>query len=228
MRLGIGYYVVAYEIQYFSYTCIYRKGLGMFLKSMLKKKKKTKNNAGFSLVEVLLAVVLLGLVAAPILQMFYSSYAMNAKSKKYLAGADLLQTVMEGVSAQTWEDSKSVDGKITLSGLQTYYSGLSVGTDNQKLFAIYSSDPVGTVVEISGAPTGRVVTKTTNGGELTGIKFKNVSYAGYNFSVEYNFDPPTVKTNKYWTENIEATVYLIENGTEKEVQSASTQITNKR
>ena len=108
------------------------------------------------MIEVLLAVVLLGLIAAPVLQMFYSSYAMNLKSKKYLAGADLLQTVMEGVSAQTWEDSKSVDGKVTLSGLNTYYTGLGVGTDNQKLYAIYSSDPVGTVVEISGAPTGRV------------------------------------------------------------------------
>jgi prepilin-type N-terminal cleavage/methylation domain-containing protein len=200
----------------------------MYLKSLIRKRKKTKSNSGFSLIEVLLAVVLLGLIAAPILQMFYSSYAMNMKSKKYLAGADLLQTVMEGVSAQTWEDSKSVDGKVTLSGLQTYYSGLSVATDNKKLYEVYCSDAVGTITEISGAPTGRVVTKTTNGGELTGIKFSNVSYGGYKFSVEYVFTPPTVKTNKYWTENIEATVSLIENGTEKEIQSASTQITNKR
>lgn len=204
----------------------------MVLKSLMKKRKNTsrntRKNAGFSLIEVLLAVVLLGLIAAPVLQMFYSSYAMNLKSKKYLAGADLLQTVMEGVSAQTWEDSKSVDGKVTLSGLNTYYTGLVVGTDNQKLYAIYSSDPVGTVVEISGAPTGRVSAKTTNGGELTAIKFRNVSYGGYNFAVEYNFTAPTVTTNKYWTETVKATVYLIEGGSEKYIQSASTQIANKR
>ena len=191
-----------------------------------KQNKKKKNNSGFSLVEVLLAVVLLGLIAAPMLQMFYSSYAMNQKSKEYLAGADLLQSVMEGVSAQTWEDSKTVDGKVTIPGLKDYYTNLGSGT--QKLYAVYKSDATGAVSEVSGAPTGTVRAKSIESGEVSNIVFENVSYAGYRFTVLYEFTAPATK-NKYWSEKIDVTVYLVEkSGTEKAIQTASTKIANKR
>ncbi len=73
---------------------------------MEKIRKNKRKDKGFSLVEVLLAVVLLGLVAAPLLQMFYSSLALNQKSKKYLAAADLAQSITEALSAQSWDISE--------------------------------------------------------------------------------------------------------------------------
>ena len=92
------------------------------------KMKRKGNNKGFSLIECLLAVVLLGLIAAPLLQMFYSSMAMNSKSKKYLAASDLAQTKMEEISARTWEDSEPImTGASSLAGVtdglkNTYFS----------------------------------------------------------------------------------------------------------
>ena len=73
----------------------------------MKTFKQLKRNKGFSLVEVLMAVCILGLVAAPILQMFYSSYSMSLKSKQTLAAADLTQHIMEYISANSFDDYTS-------------------------------------------------------------------------------------------------------------------------
>ncbi len=99
----------------------------MFILKKLERRKEQNHNEGFSLVEVLCAIVILGLIAAPILQMFYSSSAMNQKSKKYLAAADLAQTIMEGVSAQTWDKTTSVNGTLVYDGLKVYYKGEDLG-----------------------------------------------------------------------------------------------------
>ncbi len=117
---------------------------------MKKNKMERKGtNRGFSLIEVLCAIVLLGLIAAPFLQMVYSSYSTNLKSKKYLAAADLSQTVMEAISAQTWEGSTGTlkvttvdeDGNSTVSevtkkipGLKNYYYDNKLGdTENYRM-----------------------------------------------------------------------------------------------
>lgn len=93
-----------------------------------RKKNIKKTNKGFSLIEVLLAVVLLALVAAPILQMLYSSYAMNIKSRKYLAAADLAQEKMESLSSCVWEDSQARKGTAKETGLQNNTSYFPAGT----------------------------------------------------------------------------------------------------
>ena len=110
--------------------------------------KRNENNKGFSLIEVLAAIVLLGLIAAPFLQMIYSSYATNQKSKKYLAAADLCQTVLEGISAQTYEDmgtaaeiTKSDGSKIKpKNGVGNYYFGDLL--TNLKLYGVPASSCV--------------------------------------------------------------------------------------
>jgi prepilin-type N-terminal cleavage/methylation domain-containing protein len=88
---------------------------------MRKKEKMNVNNKGFSLVEVLLAVVILGLIAAPILQMFYTSYQINNKSKRMLNAAELAQTTMEALTSQTYGESKTVKGTLISEGLAAQY-----------------------------------------------------------------------------------------------------------
>ena len=133
---------------------------------MKKNKMERKGtNRGFSLIEVLCAIVLLGLIAAPFLQMVYSSYSTNLKSKKYLAAADLSQTVMEAISAQTWEGStgsikKSTtdeEGNVSITeekkdipGLRDYYFDNKFGdTENYRivgqkapLYVVFTPDNV--------------------------------------------------------------------------------------
>ena len=97
--------------------------------------KKPGANKGFSLIEVLAAIVILGLIAAPVLQMFYSSMAMNLKSKKYLAASELAQTAIENISSQTWKDNKPLtDNTTTIYGLDTYYNSEPRTGNNKKFF----------------------------------------------------------------------------------------------
>lgn len=183
----------------------------------IKKRRNSKNNHGFSLIEVLLAVVLLGLIATPILQMFYSSFALNKKSEKYLAAADLLQTVMEGISSQTWEDSKPVvSGAADVPGLKTYYAGLSGG--NAKIFS-----GAGTDIPAANIPEGSVV-KGLNGPIAT-ITFTDVNYSGYKFNVEIQIDTTNDGGTGYYAFPLSATV-LDTNG--HKLQTAMTRIPNKR
>ncbi|MBR4581947.1 MAG: type II secretion system protein [Lachnospiraceae bacterium] len=155
--------------------------------SKLKKKSK---NGGFSLVEVLLAICILGLVAAPVLQMFYSSYAVNAKSKRYLAAADLLQTTLEKVSSLSYENvtTPKASGSVVIQGAKEYY-----GYDG--------TNPVK----------------------------KNVTYSGYKFIVELNFEEKT-GSGKYKT--VKVTCKIIDNDDESKTKGtvlcdATTRILNK-
>lgn len=155
----------------------------------LKLKKKRKNG-GFSLIEVVLAVCVLGLVAAPVLQMFYSSYAVNLKSKRYLAAADLLQTTMEKVSSMSYENvtTPKASGSVVIQGAKEYY-----GYDG-----------------------------------TTPVR-KNVTYSGYKFITELNFEEKT-GSGKYKT--IKVSCKIIDNNDDSKTKGqplcdATTMILNK-
>ena len=205
-------------------------------------RKRKENNKGFSLVEVLCAIVLLGLVAAPFLQMIYSSYATNLKSKKYLAASDLCQTIMEGVSSQTYEDSKTVGTSTqTVTGVGNYYfpdssHGSKLGNKGLYGSPSYTSEPK-TIPQgnCNSNPDGDAF----SGSDKTAY-FKDITYAGYKFNVTITAKEsglyPSTKT--YFTVPIEVAVYDAESSSEtfisshlssfSKLQTASTRIPNKR
>lgn len=88
----------------------------------MKKIKGCELNKGFTLVEVLLAIVILGLIAVPILQMFFSSYKINEKSKRMLTAAELAQTTIEALSSQTYEENLTIKGTHVADGLKQQYA----------------------------------------------------------------------------------------------------------
>lgn len=94
----------------------------------MKKRKlfvSLKNNKALSLVEVLLAVVILGLIATPLLQVFYSSLILNQKSQRSLDAADLTDTTLEFISSKVFEDYTYHDGSgdHVVDGFKTFYWG---------------------------------------------------------------------------------------------------------
>lgn len=64
-------------------------------KMKVKAFSKQKSNSGFSLVEVLLAVVLLAIIVTPLMQVIVSSMAMNQKSRELMAATNFAETIME-------------------------------------------------------------------------------------------------------------------------------------
>lgn len=73
-------------------------------------KRRRLNNKGFSLVEVIVAVVIVALVATPILGSFATSSKVNAKAKILQDATDVAQYVAELIKAQSVADlSASID-----------------------------------------------------------------------------------------------------------------------
>lgn len=76
------------------------------MKRIVKKKKK--NNLGFSLLEVLLAVVLLAIIVTPLIQTVYTSMSLNKKSRILMGATDVGQSAVEFFESLTYDDIKTL------------------------------------------------------------------------------------------------------------------------
>ena len=170
--------------------------------------KKNRAGKGFSLVEVLCAIVLLALVATPIIQIIYSSFTMNLKSKEMLAAADLTSDIMEYASSLAFEDfsyTKVGDSSPTvIKGAKSYYWSDSLAGCTS-LGAYNSSD--GTYSVCPGGARGTLVSHAALGSTTRTIGLKDVDYSGYKFRVTITIqEDAQTALNKYHFYNVIVTV----------------------
>lgn len=71
------------------------------------ERRKLNKNAGFSLLELLIAVVILAIIVIPLLNLFLSSNRLNIKSRQTLRATTLAQDIMEGLKAYDIEEIKT-------------------------------------------------------------------------------------------------------------------------
>ena len=71
-------------------------------------KKIPKFNKGFSLLELLLAVVLLAIVVTPLLQTIYTSMALNNKARIQMGATNVGQSTLELFESMDLDDIKSL------------------------------------------------------------------------------------------------------------------------
>lgn len=64
-----------------------------------RAQKKLNRNAGFSLVELLIAVTILSIIVIPLMHLFLSSARLNVKSRQTLRATTVAQDIMEGLKA---------------------------------------------------------------------------------------------------------------------------------
>lgn len=64
-----------------------------------EKKPKLNKNAGFSLVELLIAITILAIIVIPLLNVFLTSNRLNVKSRQTLRATTMAQDIMEGLKA---------------------------------------------------------------------------------------------------------------------------------
>lgn len=64
-----------------------------------EKKPKLNKNAGFSLVELLIAITILAIIVIPLLNVFLTSNRLNIKSRQTLRATTMAQDIMEGLKA---------------------------------------------------------------------------------------------------------------------------------
>lgn len=174
------------------------------------KRKKNRINQGFSLVEVLLAVVLLAIVMVPLLQAILSSISINAKSRELMAATDCAQTVLEHLEGMKHDEIKEMFAKSSVSvpflkdpdGNSYSGSGVSLGTLNpvSQCFSTSFSN-------FNSAPKDKRVYYS----EMNDFyAFSNVNYSkGYFFDVVVDMDlaPNNVSTDKYHIYTVTVRVY---------------------
>ena len=84
---------------------------------MKKKVMKVKsNNSGFTLLEVLVAMVILTIVCVPLLRSFATSAQTNAKAKIQMKSTTAAENVMERFKTMTQEDLENMSTLYTTSG----------------------------------------------------------------------------------------------------------------
>ena len=70
----------------------------------LNRRCRKTSDAGFSLVELLIAVTILAIIVIPLLHMFVTSTKINVKSRQKLRATTVAQDIMEGLKAYTLEE----------------------------------------------------------------------------------------------------------------------------
>lgn len=105
--------------------------------------RKVNRDAGFSLVELLIAVVILAIIVIPLMNLFVSSNRINIKSRKTLRATTAAQDIMEGLKAYNIEEVKA-QFKDPASGFYVIDSRLIKGgvTEEDTLEKDPSGNPV--------------------------------------------------------------------------------------
>lgn len=109
-------------------VAVKREGDTMNLGMNLFKKRK-KNNSGFSLIEILLAIAILAIVIGPIFSAFITSAKVNMNARKTMAATNVAQTILEGFADKRYSDISSAIGNMGSVDL-TGTSALSSVNDN--------------------------------------------------------------------------------------------------
>ena len=102
-------------------------------------------NAGFSLVELLIAVIILAIIVVPLLHGFVTSARMNGKARQTQRAITVAQDLMEGLKAYDIEELKEQFND-PVNGFYVMESKLikgSIGedTDREQNDPVYRGDP---------------------------------------------------------------------------------------
>lgn len=181
---------------------------------MKEKRRKAVSNKGFSLVEVLLAVVVLALVIIPIMQLFVTSMNISNRSRHLLGATEVGQMTLEVLN------SKCMDGD---AGIETFFSSV---TPTTKLPA--ASYNVVATVGISSTNLSDedfvTMTKSSRGGSDTKmliyamgdtkkhVSLHNVTHNGYVYDVVVHMTRNGSGTDEYYTYSVYLEVFGAEAG----------------
>lgn len=153
-------------------------------------KRKTVNqkqsNKGFTLVEVLVAILILAIIVVPLLSAFVMSAKTNAKARQTLRATTLAQNVMEELKAYSLETSAGHH-----NGTET--GNFVVAAATQKYETVRYADGVHKVVTaVKDASTGEV-TVTGREEEQYDFVLRGVKQENAEFDVEISVRKPEEK-----------------------------------
>ncbi len=166
-----------------------------------RKRNKDKKDRGFTLVEVLVAVAILGVAVAPILSSFVTVARVNSTSRKRLSATIVAESLMETVKATPLKEV-ATQCVFTEDGFSLVAGDLEQGkTFVQGGGSAYElSKATGTLLEKA---SGYSVTK--NGAEVTFVEsadgyyyffIRNISMGGSTYDAILTYDLDEARSNQ--------------------------------
>ncbi len=134
--------------------------------------KKTRKTEGFTLVELIIAVAILGIVISPLVANFIQSAKINKKAKISLNATNMAQDILEGASSYSadefikmFESEATLVNKIIPSGLTYEFHGDMDAAGSEVYKANVSSFNIS-----DGAVGSRLYTTSVKGGIAQDVK----------------------------------------------------------
>lgn len=178
------------------------------------------NKKGFSLVEVLLAVVLLAIIIVPLCSTIFTAMKMNNRSRDVQAATDVAESVMEYIQSKTYEEIESdfattgvdikalkykTDGKDVSSILPNGNNDFEKFTDAAMLQTY--------TLEGSGMNAQKVMFDSSD--VLNSYMLSNIPYENERFDVAINFvefknlAPTETSDPEFFIYKVRMDVYLV-------------------
>ena len=182
---------------------------------MKKREKRTveKNDAGFSFIELLLAIVILGLIAAPIFKVFLTTSQINNNSKQLMAATDAATVTMEYISSSKFSGTNGVGTIFTdTAGIKTRIPALGFACHAQQSgtaaanYDEFVSHATGGGMAVATTDQYVFYHKPTGTNEL-GVAMFNVPCNGYMFDMIVWFKPNSSTSDKYYTYDVTIDVF---------------------
>lgn len=151
-----------------------------------------KKNQGFTLVELVIAIVILAIAVSPLLSNFIQSSKMNLKSRKQLNALNLAQDIMEGMSQYTAQENAdyfflaSVSNNSILADKRVLPSGTTITSCSGQVTTVSNN----TLTNIS-TPMPKDWTKFVY--TLEGIQTISGTYNNYDMTI--TIDSTSISTN---------------------------------
>ena len=181
-----------------------------------ENKRIGKNQKGFSLVEILLAIVILALIATPVLQVFVSSMNVSNRSRNLLGATEVAQMTLEVLNSKAMEGTNGIQEMLTDSGahnllpalgsynpVNTPYGSTGFGSHASFVSALKSA---------YGNNTGMLCLVSDDG---TNKRFAlhNAVHNGYAYDVVVSMIPDAEPGDEFYTYDVLLEVYEVKDGT---------------
>lgn len=187
----------------------------------MKRKHKIfeENQKGFSLVEILLAIVILSLIITPILQVFISSMGVSNRSRELLGATEVAQMTLEVLNSKPMDSTPGIQGirdMLTESGAHTLLPSLDHYTPVNTPYGVTGFSTHASFVSALRSSYGNasemlcIVSDTTNEKRFS---LHNVTHNGYSYDVVVSMTSDAAQPDdKYYTYDVFLEVFEVNDG----------------
>ena len=188
----------------------------------MKKNNQSQKNKGFSLVEILLAIVILALVLTPVLQIFTTSMSISNRSKRLLGATEVAEMTLEVLNSKPMTGTDGIKEVFATEGNRVLFPSLggastfSVVQDNIAASTSHEQYVSKLNYTMAAGVASRYCRYSVEG-EILRFTLINVVHNGYVYDVVVSMTPQKADlTGDYYTYDVFLEVYSAEKNSEGE------------